>query len=215
MMNKFTRNLLVAASLVFLFFSVAFASTYQATVGSGTYFGGLNAGGSSGAAIEPWVVPCDATTSGQCAAVDSSGNISVKTTVALPAGTNTIGAAYGSTSNNVNALQHVCSKHAFVSNITTATDTQIVAISGSTNIYICDYSFSAAAADNIYLESATAGSCGGSKTKLDQIWYLATNESKGSVKSLYTGLNTGASNALCVNTSTTGPFDIAVDYDQY
>jgi hypothetical protein len=132
----------------------------------------------------------------------------------LPAGTNTIGNVidYFST-NNANAQPHICGNHVF-KHITTATDTQIVAASGSQTIYVCDYSISFNGTGNIYLEKATSGTCA-TLTQIDQAWYGVVNAGKTNAKPFYTGLNTGASAQLCANTSAAVTIDIAVDYDQY
>lgn len=107
----------------------------------------------------------------------------------------------------------MCTLYAKV-HVTTATDTQIVAPAAGQNIYVCDYEFSAAGADNFYLESATASSCGGSLSQLTILWTLATNESKSATNPFYRGINGGFGNGLCVNTSAAQGFDIGVYYDQ-
>jgi hypothetical protein len=118
------------------------------------------------------------------------------------------------TSNNAAAQGHICSKHAFVT-FSTNTDTQLVAASGSTTIYICDYSFSLNGATNIYLEKATSGTCA-TLTQLDQVWYGAANVAKGITNPFYSGLNTGASAQLCVNSSGSSVSgSVGVNYDQY
>lgn len=67
------RRLLLAAALVLGSFP-AFAQNYQATQGSGTTFGSKLVS----AVNYPQIVFCDPTTPSQCAAVDSSGYISIK-----------------------------------------------------------------------------------------------------------------------------------------
>lgn len=107
----------------------------------------------------------------------------------------------------------MCTQYIY-KHITTATDTQVLAPVAGSNIYVCDIEFSAAGADNFYLESATAASCGGSLTQLAILWTLATNESKAATNPFYRGINTGFGNGLCVNTSAAVGFDIGVFYDQ-
>jgi hypothetical protein len=117
-------------------------------------------------------------------------------------------------SNNAAATPHFCSSHIF-KHITSATDTQAVAASGSTTIYVCDYSFSFGGAGNFYLEKATSGTCA-TLTQLTGQWYGAANSGKVAAENWYRGVNTGASAQLCINTSTfTGPLDIDIYYDQY
>lgn len=115
-------------------------------------------------------------------------------------------------SNNAAATPHICGSRVY-KHITSATDTQIVAASGSTNIYVCDIAFSASGALNFYLEKATSGTCA-TLTQIDMLWTLAANEAKAVTIPFYQGLNTGASAQLCVNTSA-GNLDIVVTYDQY
>jgi hypothetical protein len=134
-----------------------------------------------------------------------------------PPTVDTTGRACGSppaTTNNVGATPHICGNHVF-KHITTATDTQLVAASGSTNIYVCDYSFSFGGAGNFFLEKATTGTCA-TLTQLTGQWYGAASSGKTDANPYYRGVSTGASAQLCVNTSTfTGPLDIDVYYDQY
>lgn len=115
--------------------------------------------------------------------------------------------------NNAAATPHLCGSHVF-KHITTATDTQIVPASGSTNIYVCDYSISFNGTGNIYLEKAASGTCA-TLTQIDQAWYGVANAGKLAAKEYYHGLNTGASAQLCANTSAGVAIDISVDYDQY
>lgn len=115
---------------------------------------------------------------------------------------------------NTNTQPHICGSFKYV-HITSNTDTQIVNSSGSTNIYICDFEFSAAAAQNFYFEKSSTGTCG-SPTQIGPVWTLAANEAKAASNAYYRGFNTGASQQLCVNTSVaSAAIDIGVYYDQY
>ena len=118
------------------------------------------------------------------------------------------------TTNNASYQPHVCTTSPARAHITTATDTQLIAASGSKNIYICDFEFSAAGAVNFYFEKSSTGTCG-SPTQIGILWTLAANEAKANMKPIYSGFNTGTSQQLCVNTSSTGGLDVAVYYDQY
>jgi hypothetical protein len=115
---------------------------------------------------------------------------------------------------NADTQPHVCGSYKYV-HITSATDTQIVAASGSTTIYVCDFEFSVGAvATNFYLEKATTGTC----ATLTQLGILHNGQIGMTAKAsnaFYRGLNTGSSAQLCVNTSAAGPLDIGVFYDQY
>jgi hypothetical protein len=116
---------------------------------------------------------------------------------------------------NADAQPHVCGSYKLVHNITSATDTQIVAASGSTNIFVCDFEFSVgSAATNFYLEKGTSGTCGG-LTQLGITHHGSANMTAKASNALYRGFNTGAGNQLCVNTDAAGPLDIGVFYDQY
>jgi hypothetical protein len=146
---------------------------------------------------------------------DSSGNVKV-VGAGVSQGTalsGVTGSLVLSNTGNLAATPHICGS-AIYKHITTATDTQIVAASGSTNIYVCDYSFSFNGTGNAFLEKATSGTCA-TTTQIDQTWYGVANESKAAANPYYRGLNTGSSAQLCVNTSAAVPFDITVYYDQY
>jgi hypothetical protein len=114
---------------------------------------------------------------------------------------------------NADAQAHVCGSYKFV-HITSATDTQVLAASGSTNIFVCDFEFSAGGAVNFFLEKGTSGTCGG-LTQIGILHQATANMTAKASNAFYRGLNTGASNQLCVNTSSTGPLDFGVFYDQY
>ena len=114
---------------------------------------------------------------------------------------------------NANTEMHVCGSYAY-KHISSATDTQLVAVNSTNNIYICDIEFSAAAAQNFYLEKSTSSTCG-TLSQIGILWTLVANQAKGHTAAIYSGMNTGASASLCANTSTSGGLDIGVYYDQY
>lgn len=114
---------------------------------------------------------------------------------------------------NADTQPHVCGSTSTYKHITSATDTQLINASGSNTIYICDIRFSASAALNFYLEKSSTGTCG-SPTQIDILVTAAANEAHLPSAAFYQGLNTGASQQLCVNTSG-GNLDISVIYDQY
>lgn len=127
-----------------------------------------------------------------------------------PANTVLMGAKTGA---NVASLR-VCTSRKFV-HVTSNTDTQILTASGSNNIYICDYSFSFSGAGAFFLEKSSTGTCG-SPTQIDMLWSGGASVAKTDAKAVYTGLNTGASQQLCINTTllSSSSLDIAVNYDQ-
>ena len=108
-------------------------------------------------------------------------------------------------------------KHAFA-NITTATTTSLVAVSGSTTVYLCSVNYNmvaTVAADTIYLEQGTGASCAGSPTAITAtvssgiLTNGAVNYASATVPGTFVA--TAASNGLCaVTTVGTGP-TIAVD----
>ncbi len=114
---------------------------------------------------------------------------------------------------NAQTQPHVCGSTSTFKHITSATDTQLIAASGSTTIYICDIRFSASAGLNFFLEKSSSGTCG-SPTQIDILVTAAANEAHLPSDAFYQGLNTGASQQLCVNTSG-GNLDISVVFDQY
>jgi hypothetical protein len=135
------------------------------------------------------------------AAVTNSGTFAVQTQV---------------NTGNANVQAHICGTSKFV-HVTSATDTQIVAASGSTNIYVCDYAISFGGTINVYLEKATTGTCA-TLTQIDQTWYGVANAGKAAGNAYYRGLNTGESAQLCLNSTGAGVasgVDVTVYYDQY
>jgi hypothetical protein len=119
--------------------------------------------------------------------------------------------------NNAAATPHICGSHTYKTNITTATDTEIVALSSGKTIYVCGYSIAVGGtATNAYLEDGgTSASCAGTKTQIDQIWYIAANGTGGLANPYYQGIATIAGHDLCLHTSAAGPTDVSVYYDQY
>jgi len=97
---------------------------------------------------------------------------------------------------------------------TTAADTVIVNLASKQNIVICDYEVSVAGTTNVYLESSAANTCT-SPTAITQIWYGTAGTNKTAPNAFYRGINAGASNALCVNSSGSSVAgDVTVYYDQ-
>jgi hypothetical protein len=156
------------------------------------------------------VISVQGVTSGTNLPVSQATAASLNATVV---GTGTLAVQAQVNTGNSNTELHVCGKYASV-HITTSTDTQLVAVSGSQTIYICDIEFSAAAAQNFYLEKSTSSTCG-TLTQIGILWTLVANEIKAAANAYYRGLNTGASASLCVNTSAVAGLDVGVYYDQY
>lgn len=100
-------------------------------------------------------------------------------------------------------------------NMTSATTTEIVAISGSTTIYVCSYAIHVGGANNVKLVRGTGTNCGTGTTDVSTTWKFGAAD---------TGINRAGSNivakgaasgALCVTTSTTAAADIEVEYAQF
>jgi hypothetical protein len=126
-----------------------------------------------------------------------------------------------STGNSVVAL-HVCGSRAYLNFANaTHTDTSIVAGVAAQNIYICDYSISFSAAGAVYLESTTTAStangssCSATLAEIDLTWTGVVGGGEKGTKAIYTGLNTGAGNGLCIDAGTGAAGSISVSYDQY
>ena len=97
---------------------------------------------------------------------------------------------------------------------TTAADTVIVNLASKQNIVVCDYEVSVAGTTNVYLESSAANTCT-SPTAITQVWYGTAGTNKTAPNAFYRGINAGASNALCVNSSGSSVAgDVTVYYDQ-
>ena len=157
-----------------------------------------------------------ATAANQATEIASLATIATNTGAAIPAGTANIGSVNTVTTNNSATQPHVCGSHIF-KHITSGTDTQVLAASGSTTIYVCDYDISFGGAQTLFLEKSTSGTCA-SPTQIAQAWYGIANAGKIAANAYYRGLNTGASAQLCANTS--GVFsgsgaDLTVYFDQY
>ena len=126
--------------------------------------------------------------------------------------------------NNTATTPHICGSSAHYQ-ASSNSDLTVVPVSGSTNIYVCDYSFEFTGVGAFYFESATTAAssgstCSGSLTQLaDNTWTgQASNPiGKSGANAFYRGLNTGASHGLCLHTTALSAttLDVTVYYDQY
>jgi hypothetical protein len=97
----------------------------------------------------------------------------------------------------------------------TTGDTQIVAASGSTAIYICGYTMGVGAtATNVKLDYGTGSNCATGTTALTPAWQFAANGGQVISSPFWNGLKTPASQALCVNASAANPVQVEVWYAQ-
>jgi hypothetical protein len=114
--------------------------------------------------------------------------------------------------NNALATPHMCGSEAHVT--LSSADTQLIAASGSTVIYVCDWAISFSGTDNVYLEQATSGTCA-TLTQLTMTWYGVANAGKIAANPFYRGVKTAAGAQLCVHGSAASGADVTVYYDQY
>lgn len=110
-----------------------------------------------------------------------------------------------------------CTSTAFL-NMTTATTTQIVALSGGTHIYVCSYSFHVGGATNLRLVSGTGSNCDTSQANASVNYHFATPDvginrvaGGGSIVSR----TVDAGDALCVTSSLAVDADVEVSYAQF
>ena len=129
-------NLFVAIAVVAFLGGTLAIANYAVTVGSGTNFGSVVIGGTVHYAQQ---LLCDVTTPSQCAAVSNTGAVSV---------------------NVANASTDPCinTKTNFAWGNSSGT-TQLVAPSGSTQVYVCSFSLIAGTAAVINLVGGTGATC--------------------------------------------------------
>ena len=103
--------------------------------------------------------------------------------------------------------------------ISTATDTQMVALAANAVISVCGFDINqAGGTGTVYLESATAASCGGTLTQQSGIF--TANSSAGTATNFVyppsemTGLTLPAGTALCVHSTGTIVQGVTVTYVQ-
>jgi hypothetical protein len=118
---------------------------------------------------------------------------------------------------NANTKAHICGTATTV-HVSTNTDTQILAASGSTNVYVCDYEFQLTGVGSFYLEKSSTGTCA-SPTQIGPLWtgLTAVPIGKPAPNAYYRGFSTGASQQLCVHTAalSSTTLDVTVYTDQY
>jgi hypothetical protein len=102
----------------------------------------------------------------------------------------------------------------FSATVTAAATTQLVALSGSTNIRVCSYQVGIATTGTFKFVSGTGSNCGTGTADLTP----ATNLTAGNVVAVSAGNNSifraGASNALCL-AAVTGNVQVFVSYAQF
>jgi hypothetical protein len=100
-------------------------------------------------------------------------------------------------------------------NVSTATTTQLVAISGSTKIYVTSYDVMAGGTGNITFEYGTGASCGTGTTALTGAYPLTAQAGISKGSGVGAVLIVPAGNALCVLTSAAVQMSGSVSYQQF
>jgi hypothetical protein len=100
-------------------------------------------------------------------------------------------------------------------NVSTATDTQIVPLSGSTVIYVTSFDVVAGGTGNITFEYGTGSNCATGKTALTGAYPLTAQAGIAKGSGVGTILKVPAGNALCVLTSAAVQMSGSVSYIQF
>jgi hypothetical protein len=129
----------------------------------------------------------------------------VQVNAALPAGTNTIGKVGQDFSTSASAPI----------NVSTATTTQLVALSGSTKVYVTSFDVIAGGTGNITFEYGTGSACGTGTTVLTGAYNLTAQAGISKGSGIGPVLVVPAGNALCVLTSAAVQMSGSVSYQQY
>jgi hypothetical protein len=102
-------------------------------------------------------------------------------------------------------------------NMTTATTTEIVALSGSTRIYVCSYSILTSAAANVKFVDGTGSNCATSQSDVSSNMHFLTTMpgiSRGSGQGMLLKTSTDG-DALCVTSSAAVNVDIDIAYTRF
>src|SRR6185312_16908721 len=91
-----------------------------------------------------------------------------------------------------------CNSHAFY-DASTSGATQLVALSGATNIRVCGYTLFSGGTANVKLVSGTGTNCGTGTASLTPAYQLTAQAGLVIKSPFWDGLAAGASNALCIN----------------
>lgn len=191
-------------------------SVVSGAYSSGAFASGAFAAGSiaSGAGVDGWDLTQGtkadtAWVSGSGSVISILKNIAGGVNGAVPAGTNTIGNVGSDPSSGKGTPSSVAI------NVSTATTTQLVALSGSTKIYVTSFDVIAGGTGNITFEYGTGVNCATGTTALTGAYNLAAQA--GIAKGDGTGavLVVPAGNALCVLTSAAVQMSGSVSYQQF
>lgn len=151
--------------------------------------------------------------------LQAGGNIGTVTAVtaisnALPAGSNSIGAVTAA-SNSAGAISIVQADASAAINVSTATTTQLVALSSGKKIYVTSLDVIAGGTGNITFVYGTGTACGTGTTSLTGAYNLTAQAGIAKGNGLGPVLVVPASNALCVTTSAAVQMSGSVAYAQF
>lgn len=150
-------------------------------------------------------------TQGTAANLKMQTDASGATASAVPSRANYMG---GNSSGNLTGLI-VCDKTATY-DASTSGSTQLVALSGSTVIYICGYDLNVGGtATNVKLVYGTGVNCATSPANLTPAYQMAANGGRVLYNPVWGGLKTTAGQALCINASGANAVQGVVWYTQF
>lgn len=141
-------------------------------------------------------------------------SINAGLSTATPAGSNVIGGTYGFQNSAGMVLPPAADASAAI-NVSTATTTQLVALSSGKKIYVSAIDVIAAGTGNITFVYGTGSNCGTGTTSLTGAYNLTAQAGISKGNGLGAVLVVPASNALCVTTSAAVQMSGAVAYAQY
>lgn len=107
-----------------------------------------------------------------------------------------------------------CNKSAIYDASTNGT-TQLVALVTGQKIYVCGYVLWAGGTSTVKLAYGTGSACGTGTVALTPAYTLATNTGLADNADYWRGLNTAASQALCITTSAGVAVQATVYYSQF
>jgi len=140
---------------------------------------------------------------------DTSSNLYTAMTSAISAGTNTIGNI------GFDPSQGKGTPASVAINVSTATTTQLVALSGSTKIYVTSFDVIAGGTGNITFVYGTGSSCGTGTTSLTGAYNLTAQAGIAKGSGVAAVLVVPAGNALCVTTSASVQMSGSISYQQF
>lgn len=192
---------------------------YTMTQGAGTNFGSIVVS----TVHYAQQLLCDPTTPANCSAVKagntaaasdvaqvvSDPNLLAAVNAAIPTGGNSIGSVGSDPSKGP------ASPSSVAINASSATTTQLVAISGSTSIYVTSFDVISGGTGNVTFVYGTGSSCGTGTTSLTGPYPLTAQAGIAKGSGVGTILKVPSGNALCVTTSAAVQVSGSVSYQQF